>query len=113
MKLIALRFSTGTKFCSHNEYGEYDKIAYVWENGTIDWKVDITKYTMEQLLPVYKCSATYTNVVNEKKSLLKRLQAEYPTIISALKRENVSRYIMRLQEDIYNLDRFKTTMVIN
>lgn len=117
MNIIGFCYATGVSYCDKGkeEYPlRYKEIAYVWENGTIDWKIDESKYDLDTLLPIYKCSASHINKVNEMKNKLKELEEEYPTLEkNTLKHHNVGRYIDRLKLELEDLEKYKTTCVIH
>lgn len=117
MNLIGFCYATGVSYCDkdidlHNGY--YKEIAYVWENGFIDWKVNKDKYDLDELLPIYKCSADHINKVNEKKKILaeqkeKLLKLEEGTF----SHYHTNRYIQQLQIILDDLEKYKTTQVIH
>lgn len=117
MNLIGFCYATGVLYCDKGkeEYLlRHKEIAYVWENGTIDWKIDESKYDTDTLLPIYKCSASNINKVNEMKKKLAELEEEFPTLEEkTLKHHNVERCIERLKLELDDLEKFKTTSVIH
>lgn len=114
-QIIGLCFCTGTRFIEVSESGGLNKqVAYVWENGDIDWKENESSYVQEELLPIYKCAAQNKNKLQDKRKLLQQLEEEYPSLRKGtLKELNVSHYIWHLREEIEDLLKYKTTCVIH
>lgn len=113
MNLIGFCHCTGVEYC--DKVGDrYKRVAYVWESGKIDWEIDESKFSRDELLPIYRCSADHINKVNEKKKKLMEMEEECPSLEKGtLKHYNIGHYIPRLKLELEDLEKYGTTSVIH
>ena len=121
MRIFGFKYCTGIRYCDLDveNHGEYKEVAYVWENGDIDWKVSPDTLNDEGRVRVLRCSLEHrSNVANlqaefdvnyEKYSYLLEKEDKGLT----LKECNMKRWLRRVGEELLDLMTYKTTCVVH
>lgn len=121
MRIFGFKYATGIRYCDLDvtEHGDYKEVAYVWENGDIDWIVPPDALDSEGRVRILKCSLEHrSNVANlqdefnmnyEKYSYL----LEKEDIGLSLMECNMKRWLRRVGQELLDLMTYKTTCVVH
>lgn len=124
MDIIGFRYNTGVSFCVETKR-DYKEVAYVWDSGYIDWRIDPEKYNKEELKGIYNCSKNhYQENVVARETKLKAILEKYPGIEQTRHEAFFEKYqeikdfynwhlLWRLKQELKDLEEHKTTCVIH
>lgn len=117
----AFAYPTGT-LCVDRRYcknGYYKELAYVWENGQIDWKVSVSELDSDTRNRIYNIADRKAGEVEELRSQYKETGKQFGYLMTvsdiglSLKEFNIKRWLRDAARKLEDLDTFKTTAVIH
>ncbi len=121
MRIFGFKYCTGIMYCDLDteEHGDYKEVAYVWENGEIDWRVPMDSINEEGRKRILKCSLEHSSNVTNLQTEYEKKYAEYGYLLNredkglTLFECNMKRWLYRVKVELSDLMMYKTTMVVH
>ncbi len=120
MRIFGFKYCTGVMFCDLDvtEQGDYKEVAYVWENGEINWKVPAEQINREGVTRILAESQRQCEALKKLQNEYKKTYEEYSYVLNmdkdmTLKECNIRRWLIRVREEISDLLQYKTTAVVH
>ena len=121
MRIFGFKYCTGIMYCDLDvqENGDYKEVAYVWENGEIDWRVPMNSINKEGVDRILKCSLEHCSNVSNLQAEYEKKYTEYGYLLNredkglSLFECNMKRWLYRVKVELSDLMMYKSTMVVH
>ncbi len=117
----AFSYPTGTLCCDRSicKNGYYRELAYVWENGQIDWRVSANELDADTRNRIYQIADRNAGKVEELREQYNTTVKQYgylqntPNEGLSLKEFNIKTWLRKVAVQLADLDQFRTAQVIH
>ncbi len=121
MRIFGFKYCTGVSYCDLDEevHGNYKEVAYVWENGDIDWRVSPETLNDDGVAKVLKCSLMHRSNVENLRAEFSENYKKYKYLLNtenkglSLKEFNMKHWLHQKGLELLDLTTYKTTCVVH
>ena len=121
MRIFGFKYCTGIRYCDLDveNHGEYKEVAYVWENGDIEWSVSPDTIDEKGMDRIMRCSLEHRSNVSNLQTEYDEKYKKYSYLLEkedkglTLTEFNMKRWLCRKKEELSDLMLYKTTAVVH